>query len=112
MAIAKAQQASGVSVVLCGRITSVEAVSEHVFKALQSDVLSLRRTAAYGETEAQATLRRRYALWCCMQMVGTGRPTEIALRFEQLTGTSITRQAVAQQLEKVRCVLLKIEMTS
>jgi hypothetical protein len=94
------------------RAAATEAISERVFTALQSDVLSVRQTAAYGQREALATLRRRYDLWRCGRMVKTGSPTEIATRFEQRTGTAITRQAVAQQLEKIRLALTNIETTS
>ena len=38
-------------------------------------------------------------------MVKDASPTEIATRYYQMTGTSITRQAVAKQLEKVKAVL-------
>lgn len=94
------------------RVEVTEAMRERAFKALQNDVQSVRRTASYGEAEAHATVCRRWALWLCMRMVRTNSPTEIAARYEQLTGTPITRQAVAQQLKKVRAVLAKIEMTS
>jgi hypothetical protein len=94
------------------RAAVTEALRERVFKALQDDVQSVRRTATYGEAEAHATVRRRYALWHCMRMVKINSPTEIAARYEQLTSMPITRQATAQQLEKVRAVLAKIEMTS
>lgn len=94
------------------RAEVTEAMCERAFKALQNDVQSVRRTATYGEAEAQATVHRRYVLWHCMRMVRTNSPTEIAARYEQLTGTPITRQAAAQQLEKVRAVLAKIEMAS
>jgi hypothetical protein len=94
------------------RAAATDAVSDRVFKALQDDVRMVRRTATFGEADALATLHRRHTLWRCSRMVGTASPTEIAARFEQMTGTPITRQAVAQQLEKVRTALSKIEVTS
>lgn len=87
------------------------ATSDHVFKVLQDDLRSLRRTVTFGEVEALATLKRRHALWRCSRMVDGASPTYTALRFEQLTGASITRQAVAQQLEKVRSALNKAKVT-
>jgi len=94
------------------RATATDAISDRVFQALQDDVRTVRRTAAFGETEALATLHRRHTLWRCSRMVRTASPTEIAARFEQMTGTLLTRQAVAQQLEKVRTALGKMEVTS
>lgn len=94
------------------RAAATDALSDRVFKALQDDVRVVRRTATFGEVEALATLHRRHTLWRCSRMVGTASPTEIVGRFEQMTGTPITRQAVAQQLEKVRTALGKMEATS
>ncbi|GAB2857145.1 hypothetical protein GCM10027277_26940 [Pseudoduganella ginsengisoli] len=90
-------------------ITAV--ASEHVYKALRDDLCTVRRTATFGETEALATLQRRHALWRCSRMATSASPTETAVFFEQLTGMPITRQAVAQQLEKIRSTLRKAEMT-
>lgn len=73
--------------------------------ALQDDLRRTRRTAAFGEAEAQVTLSRRYALWRCARMVKDASPTEIAARFYQMTGVQISRQAVANQLAKVRAML-------
>jgi hypothetical protein len=94
------------------RAAATDAVSDRVLKALQEDVHAVRRTATFGEVEALATLHRRHTLWRCSRMAGIASPTEIAARFEQMTGTPITRQAVAQQLEKVRTALGKMEVTS
>ena len=94
------------------RAAATAAVSDRVFKALQDDVRMVRRTASFGEAQALATLHRRHTLWRCSRMVGTASPTEIAARFEQMTGTPITRQAVAQQLGKVKTALGKMEVSS
>jgi hypothetical protein len=80
-------------------------LSRRVHRALHDDLRTTRRTAAFGEAEAAASLARRHALWRCSRMVKGGSPTEIAARYLQLTGTPITRQAAANQLEKVRFVL-------
>lgn len=93
------------------RAATTEAVSDAVFKALQDDLSRVRRTATFGEAEALATLHRRHALWRCSRMVGAPSPTEIAARYEQMTGSPITRQAAAQQLEKVRTAIRKMEVT-
>jgi hypothetical protein len=82
-----------------------------MLKALREDLSTTRRTLAFGEVEAQATLVRRHALWHCARMVNEFSPTEIAARYCQMTGTSMTRQAVAKQLEKMRSALAKTEMT-
>lgn len=73
--------------------------------ALQEDLRRTRRTSTFGEVEALGTLSRRYALWCCARMVKDASPTEIAARYCQMTGVQISRQAVANQLAKVRAVL-------
>jgi hypothetical protein len=80
-------------------------LSRSVHQALHDDLQTTRRTAAFSEVDAQASLIRRQALWRCSRMVKDGSPTEIAARYLQLTGTPITRQAAANQLEKVRAVL-------
>ena len=94
------------------RAAATESLSARVFGALQDDVRVVRRTATFGEAEALATLQRRHILWRCSRVVRTASPTEIAARYEQITGKAMTRQAVAQQLEKVRTVLAKTEVTS
>lgn len=79
--------------------------SQRVYQALHDDLRTARRTVTFGDTEAAATLTRRHAIWHCSRMVKGGSPTEIAIRYLQLTGTSLTRQTVAKQLEKVAAVL-------
>jgi hypothetical protein len=82
-----------------------ETLSRRVHQALLDDLRTIRRTTVFGEIEAAASLARRHALWRCSRMIKSGSPTEIAARYLQLTGTSITRQAAAKQLEKVAAVL-------
>lgn len=93
------------------RAAETMAVSEKVYRALHDDLCTVRRTATFGELEASATLRRRHALWRCSRMVDGPSPPETARIFEQLTGAPLTRQAAAQQLEKIRGALCKSEMT-
>lgn len=81
------------------------ACGKRVRQALRDDLQTTRRTAAFGDAEADATLARRHALWCCSRMVKNDSPTEIAARFYQMTGVQISRQAVAKQLAKVRVAL-------
>ncbi len=81
------------------------ACSKRVRQILQDDLRTTRRTAAFGDAEAEATLARRHALWRCSRMVKSASPSEIALRFRQMTGVQISRQACANQLSKVRAVL-------
>lgn len=82
-------------------------LSRRVYQALRDDLRTTRRTVAFGEADAAATLARRHAIWHCSRMVKGDSPTEIAARYLQLTGTPITRQAAANQLEKVRNILLR-----
>jgi hypothetical protein len=82
-----------------------KAFSKHVRSVLRDDLQTTRRTATFGDSEAEATLSRRHTLWCCSRMVKNASPTEIAARFYQMTGTQISRQAAAKQLAKVRAVL-------
>jgi hypothetical protein len=82
-----------------------DGLSARVWQALHDDLQTSRRTAAFGERDAQASLARRHALWRCARMVATGSPTVIAMRYLQMTGVPITRQTAAKQLEKVRAVL-------
>lgn len=76
-----------------------------VWQALSDDLQTARRTLAYTDADAQVSLSRRFALWHCSRMVKDGSPTEIARRYHQNTGMSITRQAAAKQLQKVFTVL-------
>lgn len=85
--------------------TATAALSMQVYQALLDDLRKVRKTATFNEDAALASLDRRYALWRCSRMVKDRSPTEIALRYHQMTGASITRQAVAKQVEKVRLVL-------
>lgn len=82
-----------------------EMLSGRVQQALTDDLQATRRTAAFTDADAHASFTRRFALWRCARMVKDASPTEIAKRYHQMTGTSITRQAVAKQLEKVKAVL-------
>jgi hypothetical protein len=89
---------------------ATDAIDDRVFKALQADVQAVRRTATFDEMDALATLQRRHVLWRCARMVGADSAQQVATRYEQLTGIPITRQAAAQQLQKVRNALAKIKM--
>lgn len=82
-------------------------LSERVRLAVLDDLRTTSRTTTFGEAESATTLARRHALWRCSRMVKGGSPTEIAARYQQMTGTAITRQAAAKQLKKVRAVLNK-----
>lgn len=82
-------------------------LSRRVHQALHDDLQTTRRTVSFSEADAQASLARRHALWRCSRMVNDVSPTEIAGRYQQLTGEPITRQTAAKQLEKVRAVLRK-----
>lgn len=82
-----------------------EMLSCRVQDALTDDLQATRRTAAFTDADAHASFTRRFALWRCARMVKDASPTEVATRYHQMTGTSITRQAVAKQLEKVKVVL-------
>lgn len=92
------------------RNEATQAMRDRVFEALQDDLRTVRRTKSFTNDHAEATLARRHALWLCSRMTD-GSPTETAVRYTQLTGHQITRQAVAKQLEKVREILKKAEMT-
>lgn len=89
---------------------SIDADSARVLDLLRADLGAARRTAAYGEAEAEATLRRRHAIWRCWRIEGSGSPTAIAARYEQLTGEPISRQLVANHLVKIRSSLKQKEM--
>lgn len=89
---------------------SIDADSAGVLELLQADLGGVRRTAAYGEAEVEATLRRRYAIWRCWRIEGCTSPTAIAAHYEQLTGEAISRQLVANHLVKIRSSLKQKEM--
>ncbi|GAC1415072.1 MAG: hypothetical protein NVSMB6_17340 [Burkholderiaceae bacterium] len=93
------------------RHAAMLALSGQVLTALRADLTTVRRTKAFGDSDADATLQRRHALWVCAQMTGDS-PTETALRYRQMTGDSITRQTAAKQLEKVREILTANRVTT
>jgi hypothetical protein len=89
---------------------TTQAIRGRVFAALQDDLQSVRRTKSFTDDDATATLQRRHALWLCSRMTG-GSPSETAIRYTQMTGLAITRQAVAKQLDKVVEILTKKRLT-
>lgn len=89
----------------------IDAASSQVLDVLRADLQATRRTAAFGEPEAEAALRRRHALWRCARIVGEASPTAIATRYTQLTGDPITRQLAAKHLEKMRSALARSKLT-
>jgi hypothetical protein len=86
---------------------ATDAMRDQVFAAIRDDLKSARRTAAFTDEDALASLRRRHALWLCSRMDVAKSPTQLAARYEQLTGQMITRQVAAKQLEKVRELLTR-----
>ncbi|WP_136417742.1 hypothetical protein [Herbaspirillum sp. ST 5-3] len=90
------------------RAAATAAMRGQVFRALQDDVASIRRTRTFTSNDALITLSRRRNLWLCSRM--SNSPTEVARRYRQLTGEEITRQVAAKQLAKVDEVLRQIRM--
>lgn len=84
---------------------SIDADSVRALDLLRADLGTVRRTAAYGEAEVEATLRRRHAIWRCWRIAGSASPTAIAALYEQLTGETISRQLVANHLVRIRSSL-------
>lgn len=93
------------------RLKVVTEKRDQVILALSEDLKGVRRTAQFSDVDAVESLLRRHRLWQCAQMAD-GKPTETARRYSQMTGESISRQVVANQLQKVDAVLRKNEMTS
>lgn len=84
---------------------ATQLIRERVFKSLHDDLKTVRRTVAFTDKDATATLLRRQQLWVCSRMVRDGSPTSIAARFRQMTGEEISRQVAAKQLQKIAAVL-------
>ena len=78
-----------------------------VKRALKADLARVTRSSNFTEDDAKNSLERRFALWVCSQMTG-GSPTETARRYELMTGHSITRYVVFDQLKKIKLVTKKI----
>lgn len=87
------------------RAALIDAESVGVLELLRDGLGNVRRTSTFGEAEAAATLRRRHAIWRCWRMVGNTNPTAIASRYQQLTGEPISRQLVANHLEKIQSTI-------
>lgn len=84
---------------------ATDTLGARVQHVLLDNMGTARRTVAFTDADAKASFARRYALWRCARMVKGASPTEVAIRYEQMTGIPITRQVVAKQLEKVRTIL-------
>jgi hypothetical protein len=82
-----------------------ETLSCRVRQVIIDDLQAARRTVAFTDADAHASVARRFALWRCARMVEDVSPTEIATRYQQMTGTTITRQVAAKQLQKVQAAL-------
>lgn len=83
------------------RIKSTQWKSTDVMKMITDALSKIPRTPTFTDRDAQDAATRRHALWLCTRTTDGG-PTEIAARYKQMTGTEITRQAVAKQLDKLR----------
>jgi hypothetical protein len=92
------------------RLEAVMAKREKVFRALQNDLMGVRRTVTFTDDDAKALLLRRHQLWMCAHM--SDGPTETAKRFLQMTGQTISRQLAAKHLLKIDDVLRRSEMSS
>lgn len=86
-------------------------IRDKVFTALQNNLQIVRRTKSFTAEDANVALLRRHALWVCSRMTKNRSPTEVAARYVQMTGRQITRQVAAKQLENIREILHKNEMT-
>jgi hypothetical protein len=84
-----------------------EILGKRVLDALDDAMRITRKTVSFTDADAGGTLERRYMLWRCSRMVKSGSPTEIATRYQQMSGLPITRQTVAKQLGKVEAILRK-----
>lgn len=87
-------------------------LSKRAFLAIRNDIDKVRRTVTFTDEDADHAVARRHALWECSRMVQSYSPTEIACRYEQLTGSSITRQTVGKQLQKMRLALRGMDVSS
>lgn len=91
--------------------TETDRLSQRAFLAIRTDLDTVRRTKTFTDEDANRTVTRRHALWKCGRMVQSYSPTEIARRYVQLTGLSITRQTVGKQLQKMRLVLHEMDVS-
>ncbi len=80
-------------------------LGERVRQTLHDNLQTVHRTPTFSEADAQASLARRHALWHCSRMGKGESAAMIAARYMLLSGETMTRQAAAKQLEKVRAVL-------
>jgi hypothetical protein len=89
------------------RQAAIDDMRDRAYAAIQTGLASAGRTAQFTDGDAEIALVRRHALWLCSRMGDLKSPTQIAARYEQMTGRSITRQYVARQLELVHKALAK-----
>jgi hypothetical protein len=86
------------------RLGAIAEAGEHVMSALRTHACTIRKGRAFDLQEALQVAVRRHRIWSCAQVCG-GRPTATAKRYEQLTGTTLTRQVVSNQLELIGKIL-------
>lgn len=69
-------------------------------RARLRETIYAARNKSFDDSAAAASLTRREHLWLCSQMFGKS-PSEVARRYEQMTGEAIGRNLVAKQLEAI-----------
>lgn len=89
------------------RQVATDAIRDKVYAAIQAGLANAGRTAQFTDADAEVTLARRHALWLCSRMGDLKSPTQIAARYEQITGEGITRQIASRQLAMVGDTLAK-----
>ncbi|MBC7405158.1 MAG: hypothetical protein H7252_05690 [Cytophaga sp.] len=90
-------------------IPEINLRGKQVKLALSEELRNIRTTKNITGDTIRTAIERRYAIWLCSQTT-KGSPTETAKRYFQMTGEEVTRQVVADQLEKIKKTLLKNEM--
>jgi prophage regulatory protein len=76
------------------------------FEHVKKDAGTIRRGMTLDLDQLRARTRRRHLIWYCAQLTNLS-PSATARKYAQLTGETISRQVVANQLEKIEEVLPK-----
>jgi hypothetical protein len=93
------------------RIDATGMMRERVYAILKESIDSVRKTSYFDKGKEKETLSKRHKLWLASRLTEDGSPTQTAARYAEMTGETLTRFAVRDQLDKVKKTLKENHLT-
>jgi hypothetical protein len=93
------------------RIDATGMMRDRVYAILKESVGSIRKTSCFDKDKEKETLSKRHKLWLASRLTDDGSPTQTAARYAEMTGETLTRFAVRDQLDKVKKTLKEDHVT-